>query len=273
MMILLVLMFCPLCAYFASRTTPLKIVIYLDGSHTRSALNFYLQRDSALGVCRKSMLQGFALKEKSAKFQNCTCKHPTVPHTSNVREKSSVDVGVGTGDSTDTPVLNAMGNAGECSSSLDLGEARPRTAMAVIPVKIRSKSSNQTIIMYAFLDNGSSATFCRESLMRKLGVDGTKAKICLSTLKKKNSPLDSYLIRDLVVSDLDESHFVHLPTLYTRPEIPVSKNDIPTQEDVDQWPQVDAEIGLLIASDVPKALDSVEVKHSGMLQEHVWAGL
>ena len=140
--------------------------------------------------------------------------------------------------------------------------------MAVIPVKIRSNSSDQTIITYAFLDKGSSATFCTESLMRKLGVDGTKVKIFLSTLEKKNSPVDSYLIRDLVVPDLDENHFVHLPTLYTGPEIPVSKNDIPTQEDVDQWPhldgvfipQVDAAIGLLIASDVPKALDLIEVK-------------
>ena len=71
--------------------------------------------------------------------------------------------------------------------------------MAVIPVKIRSKSSNQIIISYAFLDNGNSANFCAESLMRKLGVDG-KVKIFLSTLEKKSSPVDSYLIRDLVVS-------------------------------------------------------------------------
>ena len=117
-------------------------------------------------------------------------------------------MGVGTRDSTDTPVLNAMANARECSSSLDLGEARPRTAMAVIPVKIRSKSSNQTIITYAFLDNGSSATICTESLIRKLGVDGTMVKISLSTLENKNSPVDSYLIRDLVVSDLAENRFM-----------------------------------------------------------------
>ena len=86
------------------------------------------------------------------------------------------------------------------------------------------------------------------------------------------------------MSDLDENHFVHLPTLYTRPEIPVSKEDIPTQEDVDQWPhldgvfipQVDAEIGLLIASDVPEALDPVEVKHSqngGPYATRTWTGL
>ena len=138
--------------------------------------------------------------------------------------------------------------------------------MVVIPVKILSKSSNQTIITYAVLDNGSSATFCTESLMKKLDVDSTNVKISLSTLEKKNSAVD--LIWDLVVSDLDENHFVHLPKLYTTPEIPGSKNDIPTQEDVDQWPhldgvfipQVDAEIRLLIAGDVPKALDPIEVK-------------
>ena len=73
---LAVLMFRPLCAYFANRTTLLKIVIYLDGSHTRSALNFYQQRDSALAVCLKSMLQGFALKEKSVKFQTALVSIP-----------------------------------------------------------------------------------------------------------------------------------------------------------------------------------------------------
>ena len=104
--------------------------------------------------------------------------------------------------------------------------------------------------------------------MTILGVHSTKVKISLSTLEKKNSPVDTYFIRDLEVSDLDENHFFHLPTLYTRPEIPVNKNDIPTQEDVDQWPNLDgvfilqvvAEIGLLI--DVPKSLDPLEVNHS-----------
>ena len=104
--------------------------------------------------------------------------------------------------------------------------------------------------------------------MKKLVVDSTNVKISLSTLEKKNSAVDSYLIWDLLESDLDENHFVHLPKLYTRPEIPGSKNDIPTQEDVDQWPhldgvfipQVDAEVRLLIAGDVLKALDPIEVK-------------
>ena len=114
------------------------------------------------------------------------------------------------------------------------------------------------------LDISSCATFCTESLMKQLEVDGAKVKISLSTLEKKHSPFDSDLIRDLVVSDLDENDFVNLPILYTRPEIPVNVEDIPTQEDVDDVfiPHVDAEIGLLIASDVPEALDPVEMRHS-----------
>ena len=50
----------------------------------------------------------------------------------------------------------------------------------------------------------------------------------------------------------------------------MSSSDIPTQDDVDQWPhlqgvflpRLDAEVGLLIASDVPKALDPLDIKHS-----------
>ena len=91
----------------------------------------------------------------------------------------------------------------------------------------------------------------------------------LSTLEKKNSITNSFLVRDLLVSDLDENEWISLPTLYTMPEIPVSSSDIPTQEDVDQWPhlqgvflpRLDTEVGLL-ASDVPKAPDPLEIKHS-----------
>ena len=77
---------------------------------------------------------------------------------------------------------------------------------------------------------------------------------------------DCTLVRDLLVSDLNENEHVSVPMLYTRPEIPVSSDDIPTQDDIDQWPHlqhvsipyVHAEVVLLIASYVPEALDSLE---------------
>ena len=64
--------------------------------------------------------------------------------------------------------------------------------------------------------------------MDQLGVKGPKVKISLSTLENKNRVVDSFLISDLVVSELDENEYVSLPMLYTRPEIPVSRDDIPT---------------------------------------------
>ena len=197
-------------------------------------IKFLASKRLCFGCLSDKHLARFCPERKACKFPNCTRKHPTVVHTLRNRDKCSVDVGVGTENSTEARVLNGMVNTDKFLNGLNQ-EARRRTAMAVIPVKVRSKENNKSVITYAFLDNGSSATFCAESLMKQLGVDGAKAKISLSTLEKKHSPVDSYLIRDLVVSDLDENNFVNLPILYTRPEIPVNVEDIPTQEDVDRW--------------------------------------
>ena len=125
--------------------------------------------------------------------------------------------------------------------------------MAVIPVTLKTRDSDQSVLTY--LDNGGNSSFCTESLVKQLGVNGHQVKISLSTLEKKNSVTNSFLVRDLV-SDLDENEWISLLTLYIRPEIPVWSSDILTQGDVDKWPhlpRLHAEVDLLIASDVPKA--------------------
>ncbi len=51
-------------------------------------------------------------------------------------------------------------------------------------------------------------------------------------------------------------------------KLPVSPEDIPHQSDVDRWPhlrgipmlEVDAEVGLLMGNDVPKALQPLEIR-------------
>ena len=112
--------------------------------------------------------------------------------------------------------------------------------------------------------------FCTEALRKQLGVSGPRTKISLTTLEKKDSLVDSIIVEDLTISDLNKNVFIKLPILYTRPSIPVARENIPSQHDVDKWPhlsgvhlpRVDAEVGLLIASDVPAVLDPLEVKHS-----------
>ena len=77
------------------------------------------------------------------------------------------------------------------------------TGMAILPVKVRHRGSEKAIAMYAFLDNGSSSTFCTEALVRQLDINGPKTKIFLTTLKKKNSLVDSFQVHDLEVVVLD----------------------------------------------------------------------
>ena len=196
---------------------------------------------------------------------SCTRKHPSILHT-RPRQASTTDVGVGTDDDIGAQVRCSMANTDENVASRSF--ERCRTGMAVTPVKVRVKGSDKSIVTYAFLDNGSNSSFCTDSLMKQLGVKGQR--ISLFTLERKNSTVFSNLVSDPLVSDLDENEYVRLPILYTRAEIPVSSDDVPTQSDIDQWPhlqgvfipRVHAEVGLLIATDVPEALEPLEIKHS-----------
>ena len=222
-------------------------------------------------LCFGCLSSNHAVKEcperKTCTVANCGRKHITILHTNISNRTRAAEIPAESTlprkESTSpreesTRVRNAMVNL-----------AHSKIGMAVVPVKVWLKSASSPVITYAFLDSGSSSSFCTESLMRQLGVDGTPTRISLTTLEKKDSPINSFVVKDVVISDLDENVFIESPALYTRPVIPVSKEDIPTQGDIDQWPhlcgvsltEVDAEIGLLIACDVPTIFDPLEVKH------------
>lgn len=65
------------------------------------------------------------------------------------------------------------------------------------------------------------------------------------------------------INGLESNEFLELPEVYSQSTIPVRAENIPNQEDVNQWPylrevkipQLQAEIGLLIRNNVPKALE------------------
>ena len=174
-------------------------------------------------------------ERKTCKIANCTRKHPSILHT-RPRQASTTDVGFGTDDDIGAQVRCSMANTDENVASRSF--ERCRTGMAVIPVKLRVKGSDKSVVTYAFLDNGSNSSFCTDSLMKQLGVKGQGTKISLSTLERKNSTVVSNLVRDLLVSDLDENEYVSLPILYIRLEILVSSDEILTHGDVDQWPHL-----------------------------------
>ena len=79
---------------------------------------------------------------------------------------------------------------------------RDKSFMAIIPVKIKVKNSDKSMETYAFLDNGSSATFLTDWLTRKLNAQGRKTKILLHTMGKTKL-VESNVIRGLEVCSLD----------------------------------------------------------------------
>ncbi|XP_068735477.1 uncharacterized protein [Montipora capricornis] len=106
-------------------------------------------------------------KRKTCAIVNCTRKHPTVLHTNSVarcpeannataRTSSRVEV---------LRVQSAMVNTGERISPF-VGTDTSRTAMAIVPIKVWPKGNGTPVMTYAFLDSGSSSTFCTEALMR-----------------------------------------------------------------------------------------------------------
>ena len=143
-----------------------------------------------------------------------------------------------------------------------------RTALPILPVVVRNPETMKTVQTYALLDTGSTNTFCSEALLRDLQMEGTPRVLSLTTLEKADHKVDTSIV-NLEVSALDAVSYLDLPTVFTRPTMPVSLDDMGQTDSLDQWPHlreikiphVDAgSVSLLIGQDNPDALIPVDIK-------------
>ena len=140
--------------------------------------------------------------------------------------------------------------------------------LSIAPVKVMANGQDKKVLTYAFLDSGSNISFCTEDLFRKLGVKGEKTTLSLTTMQTSNKEIECSLV-NLEVSDLSDLNSIDLPMVYSRPSLLLSTDTIGTQ-DVSRWPHlngvtipsINAEIGLLIGSDVPEVLQLREMRES-----------
>ncbi|PFX28559.1 hypothetical protein AWC38_SpisGene6728 [Stylophora pistillata] len=155
---------------------------------------------------------------------------------------------------------------GTCSAT---GAGATATGLAIVPVNVRAKGKENMVQTYAFLDPGSNTTFCTDKLIERLGTTGRKATLSLTTMDSDNVKSES-LVVNLEVSDLQGRNVVELSDVFSRVKLPVTLDDIAVQSDVERWlyltdidlPCIDADVELLIGSDVPKALEPQEVQRS-----------
>lgn len=59
--------------------------------------------------------------------------------------------------------------------------------LSILPVQMKASKGSKTIQTYAFLDPGSTATFCTENLMRQLNATGWQTKVLLQTMCQNKS--------------------------------------------------------------------------------------
>ena len=210
-------------------------------------------------------------KDSFCKVEGCTAKHSTFLHpkpTTNSQSQSAGTIADSSDMALSQPDLphseTAVSSFVNMSSKSTISSA---IGLAILPVKVKSPGNPAVVERSTFLDNGSNASFCTKQLLNRLGLEGRQSKISLTTLRGTNESVRCSLV-DLQVFDLNEENMIEISSVYSMPSLPVNKEDIATREDIDRWPHlngvevpaIDAEIGLLIGSNVPQVLQPREIR-------------
>lgn len=244
-----------------------KVCLFCEGGHT---LEFCSQMEKRAhtekitflrekGMCFGCLCIGHVSKDcrKRLSCKVCSLKHPTVLHIHSKHKEpmTEEEPGAAVGCAL---VSNGLTGAGgdECK-------------LPIVPVWVKSKKSNHAVATYAFLDQGSTAVFCTVNLMNKLNLSGKRTRILLRTMGQEEV-VNSNVVTGLEVAGLDGEMYCDLPNTYTQEYMPVHKGNIPHQKDLKRWaylrdvhlPDIDSEVELLIGTNVPRALEPLQVIRS-----------
>ena len=253
-----------------------KPCIYCEGkSHSlqecKNIMKLPLKERYALlkskGLCFSCLKSGHHKGVCQNKITCIHCKryHPSIlhlePRQNSDKPMNSSSESDHNSNSVATPSVAVSSSAAHMGAGDSIKQALP-----IIPVRLKSKSSDKFVNTYAFLDSGSTATFCKEEIINSLHLEGKRTTLTLTTMGECRRE-NCFVISDLELSDLNGENTINLPPIYTQPNLPVSKRDIVTNEDIQQWPhlnnihvdEIDSDIGLLIGVNVPKAMEPWEV--------------
>lgn len=119
------------------------------------------------------------------------------------------------------------------------------------------------------MHSGSSATFCSETL-RRLGVYGKETQVLCRTMGQEKR-VSCFVLFDLEVFSLTENMYICLPDAYTNTDIPVMKENVPVEKELETWPylqrevqlpQTDADVKLLTGMNAHSAIQPWKIIHS-----------
>ena len=219
----------------------------------------------AIGLCFGCLEKGHMSKYCKNRMTCKTCHktHPTILHIETKDSQREQPARMQLKEASMSSALVSL-NAGSHT-----GAGIKVSALSIIPVKVKLEKGTKTVQTYAFLDGGSTATFCTEELMQQLNANGRKQDILLRTMGQEKL-VSSHKISGLEVAALKGNEYLKLPDVYTHKSIPVTQENIPKNEDIRKWPYlnevdltpINASIGLLIGVNAPKAMEPWRVINS-----------
>ena len=118
------------------------------------------------------------------------------------------------------------------SSVSIVGGSHEYKALPIVPVKVKGRGSGEIITTYALLNNGSTSTWCSESLDKKLGVVGPCVQVSLSTIEKECHRVC------LEIMDMNEINMIELPEVLRKEKLNISTDSVACQDGANRWSDV-----------------------------------
>ena len=171
------------------------------------------------------------------------------------------------------PVLNES-TAASPSDPVTVGAvraSRPRVCFKVVPVKITGNCGTKEIITHAFLDSGSDATFCLESLVQELELKDMKPTSFMMTTVNCKEERTGHEVQ-LNMESLEGDVKFRLEHVLTTNSLPVTPKHMATNEEIRRRPHFhdiclpetgDKKVTILIGSDRPDIIDQQLDKREG----------
>ncbi len=216
----------------------------------------------ANGICFGCLHQGHISKHCSQRLTCTLCSKqpPSALHIERMEQKTKEEKKSVTKKNSPAVIQPACGH---------IGAGTQDNVLSVVPVRVKGVKGDKIIPVYAFIDPGSSATFCTERLMSQLNMKGKITNIMLKTMSHEKS-MPTYVITGLEISGLDKNNFIQLPDVFTQKEMPVTRENIPTKKDFTRWPylqnvdipEIDGNIELLIGTNASKIIEPWEIINS-----------
>ncbi len=162
------------------------------------------------GVCFGCLVKGHMSRtcKNRQTCSVCSKQHPTILHIPLNESKDQTDSG-----SSSSNLGKAVSSGLVSLKTEAIGCSDKQCTLAIIPVQVKLTNSNHIVQTYAFLDPGSSATFCTDQLRKDLNAKGKHQQILLRTMGQKK-PINTLLVKDLEVCSLDGKEFIKLPDVY-----------------------------------------------------------